>query len=50
MSDVLFQDMSNFEWDFWSEWFLEMLPWLVGHILLGQLVRWKGFKVRRLLQ
>ena len=39
------QDISNFEWEFWTGWFGEIWPYIIGHIILGQLVRRVGFQV-----
>ncbi|CAH1792742.1 unnamed protein product [Owenia fusiformis] len=34
------RDISNFEWEFWTGWFFEIYPWLIGHIIVARLTEY----------
>ncbi|XP_067681277.1 protein-cysteine N-palmitoyltransferase HHAT-like [Haliotis asinina] len=41
------KDISNFEWNFWSSYFWEILPWGIGHVIIARTVDTYCFHLRK---
>ncbi|CAI9734852.1 Hypothetical predicted protein [Octopus vulgaris] len=41
------KDISENEWNLWNKWFEKITPFLLGHILIGKLVEFKCFSMRK---
>lgn len=40
------KDISDYEWNIWIPLFRYLAPWLVGHLIGSELIRWMNVKVR----
>lgn len=41
------KDISEIEWGYWQNWFFEVLPFLFGHLIIGKLIEWKFYQIRK---
>ncbi|XP_046351269.2 protein-cysteine N-palmitoyltransferase HHAT-like [Haliotis rufescens] len=41
------KDISNYEWNFWSGYFWNLLPWGVGHIIIARIVEKRFLHLRK---